>query len=154
MTQTEHISDQVFCLEVLNDCCASVFFGKLVFRNHRPLCSVAKSGVRKTLVDKNHLREILISPWSLRESIHKYCGDWLMSLCGNQKRFLKTGSKYHSCIQEGQEERSRNLQVDQPHFYHWDVDGASNTGKCFQDHERQENFSGPVSMDLWSGNCG
>lgn len=49
----------MFSLEVLDDFCASVFFGKLVFRNHKPLCPVAKSVVRKTLVEDNHIREIL-----------------------------------------------------------------------------------------------
>lgn len=38
---------------------SSVFFGKLVFRNNRPLFPIVKSGLRKTLVKEKHIREIL-----------------------------------------------------------------------------------------------
>lgn len=44
----------------------------------------------------------------------------------------KTERKCHSCLQEG---RSREPHASQPHFSHWESDGATYPGNHFLIHE-------------------
>lgn len=137
----------MFCLEVLNDFCTSVSFGKLVFSNHRPLCPVKKSGVRKTsLVEENCIRQILSNlnvhkPMMPDRKHPQVLWELIDVIVWLSEEVLKDWKKANTThIQEGQEERSRNLHVDQLHIHHWDGDGTSSTGNYFQKYERQENY--------------
>lgn len=63
---------------------------------------------------------------------------WSIMVTGRSAQRLEE-SKYHSCVQEGQEGGPRELQVGQPHFDPEEGDGAANSGSHFQAHEGEEN---------------
>lgn len=77
--------------------------------------------------------------------------DWCYWVATKRGSWRLKERKYHSKIQKGQGEKSRNPQTDQPHFHH--RDGASNTGKYFQKRERQKNYreqsAGFMKWKLW-----
>jgi len=57
---------------------------------------------------------------------------WSILVTGRSAQRLEE-SKYHSCLQEGQEEGPREPQAGQPHLDLWENDGATNSENHFQD---------------------
>lgn len=90
-----------------------------------------------------------MQPWVLREFCDAIVYLWKVLVIQRGSWKLEE-SKCHSCLQEGQEGRSEELQAGEPHLNPWVGNGATNAGKHFQTHERQEG-DGELSAWIYKG---